>query len=324
MTGVIKRGLLAGAAGTTLLNATTYLDMAVRGRGESDTPGRTIDALLKKAGRDLPGSSDQRAARRTALGALSGIASGLGIGVAASAVRASGVRLPQVLGAVATGAGAMVGTNLPMTVAGITDPRVWTAADWVSDAVPHLAYGVGTHAVIVAQDSGAPAPRPSAGLIAALALAGPRFGNARLTRAVGAGPLRPRTRLQRRQIFAGVESTGSRRRIGRRQASANPQQARASGARGPLRLRRRRRAHPREEAGNGTGLSTPGRCRRSNGRCLWRRGLATLGERSRTGLAGRTGRGRGRADARLRRLLETLTIQSHRFLARLYKLRAAS
>lgn len=165
MTGVIKRGLLAGAAGTTLLNATTYLDMAVRGRGESDTPGRTIDALLKKAGRDLPGSSDQRAARRTALGALSGIASGLGIGVAASAVRASGVRLPQVLGAVATGAGAMVGTNLPMTVAGITDPRVWTAADWVSDAVPHLAYGVGTHAVIVAQDSGAPAPRPSAGLI---------------------------------------------------------------------------------------------------------------------------------------------------------------
>ena len=32
-------GIAAGAAGTTALNATTYLDMALRGRPASRTPG---------------------------------------------------------------------------------------------------------------------------------------------------------------------------------------------------------------------------------------------------------------------------------------------
>ena len=31
-------GAIAGTAGTTALNATTYLDMAVRGRGTSSAP----------------------------------------------------------------------------------------------------------------------------------------------------------------------------------------------------------------------------------------------------------------------------------------------
>ena len=35
----------------------------------------------------------------------------------------------------------LVGTNGPMTVLGITDPRTWSAPDWVSDLVPHVAYG---------------------------------------------------------------------------------------------------------------------------------------------------------------------------------------
>jgi hypothetical protein len=38
-------GLVAGAAGTTALNAITYLDMAIRGRPASDTPERTIERL---------------------------------------------------------------------------------------------------------------------------------------------------------------------------------------------------------------------------------------------------------------------------------------
>jgi hypothetical protein len=42
----------------------------------------------------------------------------------------------------------MAGSNAPMTVLGITDPRTWSAADWVSDVVPHLAYGVVTAAVL--------------------------------------------------------------------------------------------------------------------------------------------------------------------------------
>ena len=28
-----------------------------------------------------------------------------------------------------------------MTVLGVTDPRTWSAVDWISDVVPHLAYG---------------------------------------------------------------------------------------------------------------------------------------------------------------------------------------
>jgi uncharacterized membrane protein len=165
MSSVLKRGLLAGAAGTTLLNAVTYLDMALRGRPGSDTPERTVDAGLKKLGRGLPGSSKKQEARRTGLGALSGIGSGLAIGVGASAARAFGVRLPGPIAAVATGAGAMAATNLPMAAAGLTDPREWSATDWVSDAIPHLAYGIGTHAVIAATDETGPAPAASPVLV---------------------------------------------------------------------------------------------------------------------------------------------------------------
>jgi uncharacterized membrane protein len=165
MSGVIKRGLLAGAAGTTALNATGWLDMLVRGRPASEAPERTVDAGLERLGRGLPGNSEQQDSRRAALGALSGIGSGLAIGVAASAVRALGIRLPGPLAAVATGAGAMAATNLPMTALGLTDPREWTAADWISDAVPHLAYGAATHAVIAGMDDSEPPPKPSPRLV---------------------------------------------------------------------------------------------------------------------------------------------------------------
>ena len=39
--GWLLRGAAAGAAGSTALNAVTYLDMVVRGRGTSSTPERT-------------------------------------------------------------------------------------------------------------------------------------------------------------------------------------------------------------------------------------------------------------------------------------------
>ncbi len=148
----IKRGLMAGAAGTATLNAVTYLDMLVRGRAESDAPGQVVDAALAALDRELPGDAGERDHRRTALGALSGIASGLGIGVVASGLRAAGLHLAGGLGPVVTGAAAMAATNGPMAAAGLTDPRTWTRADWVADAVPHLAYGVAAHAVIRAQD----------------------------------------------------------------------------------------------------------------------------------------------------------------------------
>jgi hypothetical protein len=38
--------------------------------------------------------------------------------------------------------GVLVASNGPMTVLGVTDPRTWSAVDWASDLVPHLAYGL--------------------------------------------------------------------------------------------------------------------------------------------------------------------------------------
>jgi hypothetical protein len=35
-----------------------------------------------------------------------------------------------------------------MTALGISDPRTWAAKDWVSDIVPHLAYGMVTAATL--------------------------------------------------------------------------------------------------------------------------------------------------------------------------------
>lgn len=35
-----------------------------------------------------------------------------------------------------------------MTVLGVTDPRSWSVGAWVSDVVPHLAYGAVTAAVL--------------------------------------------------------------------------------------------------------------------------------------------------------------------------------
>jgi hypothetical protein len=46
-----------------------------------------------------------------------------------------------------TGVGAMAATNAPMAMLGVSDPCSWTATDRLSDAVPHLAYGVVAAAV---------------------------------------------------------------------------------------------------------------------------------------------------------------------------------
>jgi len=39
-----------------------------------------------------------------------------------------------------------VGTTGPMAALGVTDPRTWPADSWVSDLVPHVAYGLATAA----------------------------------------------------------------------------------------------------------------------------------------------------------------------------------
>ncbi|KQS56919.1 hypothetical protein ASG36_18135 [Geodermatophilus sp. Leaf369] len=163
MTGSFSRGLAAGAAGTTVLNAVTYLDMAVRGRDASSTPDKTVDAIADAAGTKVPGRRGERDNRRTALGALSGIGNGVAVGVLASLARAAGVRLPSAVGAVATGAAAMALTDGATAALGVDDPRQWSSRDWVSDALPHLAYGAAVQAVVEAIPTPKEFPKKAAG-----------------------------------------------------------------------------------------------------------------------------------------------------------------
>ncbi|WP_053912719.1 hypothetical protein VM636_00380 [Streptomyces sp. SCSIO 75703] len=143
------RGCAAGAAGTTALNAMTYADMALRGRSASSAPETVVDTLTERTGRPLPYTED-RDNRLSGLGALSGIAVGTGTGVAVSLLRRTGVRMPLWLGAAVTGLLAMAATDAPMARLGVSDPRSWSPADWVSDALPHLAYGLVTYGVVAA------------------------------------------------------------------------------------------------------------------------------------------------------------------------------
>jgi hypothetical protein len=136
------RGAAAGAAATTALNAVTYLDMAVRGRAASSTPERTVEKLAETAHVDIPGDEEHRRNRVQGLGPLTGLVAGVGVGVAAGLVRATGFRSSPPVGIGLTTATVLVAANGPMTVLGITDPRSWSATDWLSDVVPHLVYGV--------------------------------------------------------------------------------------------------------------------------------------------------------------------------------------
>src|SRR3954467_3245854 len=131
------RGAAAGAAGTTALNVVTYLDMALRGRPASSTPQRTVERMAETAHVSIPGEGDRRSSRVEGLGALTGLVAGIGVGGLFGLARAAGFRAGTLL----TTATVLVSTNGPMTVLGITDPRTWSRTDWISDLVPHLAYG---------------------------------------------------------------------------------------------------------------------------------------------------------------------------------------
>lgn len=131
----LSHGLVAGAVGTLALHAVTYLDMAVRARPASRTPERSVRRLADAAGIRLGPD-----ARVQGLAALLGYA--VGVGVGAGYALLGGARLPTPLAAgVLTGA-AMLAGNGPMAGLGITDPRRWSGDEWLTDVVPHVAYGL--------------------------------------------------------------------------------------------------------------------------------------------------------------------------------------
>lgn len=137
----ILNGAIAGAAGTTALNAATYLDMAARGRSSSSGPEDTVESLADLASVRIPGDQETHENRVSGLGALTGIASGVVVGAALGALRSAGWRSGVLGTGVIATAGAMALTDGMMTLLGVTDPRTWSTTDWASDVVPHLAYG---------------------------------------------------------------------------------------------------------------------------------------------------------------------------------------
>jgi hypothetical protein len=140
----ILRGAAAGAAGTTALNAITYLDMALRGRPVSELPDKAVEDLARRTGRDVPGDGEVRRNRVEALGALGGILVGTCVGAAAALVAPLARRLPTAVAGPLLGVAAMASTDLPMMRSKLTDPKSWSASDWLADALPHLAYGTVT------------------------------------------------------------------------------------------------------------------------------------------------------------------------------------
>ncbi len=136
-------GAVAGAVGTIVLDAVSYGDILVRGRAPSELPGEVARSLAAKLGVDLgPRENDAARNRAGALGALLGYSSGVTIGVLYGLLVRG--RRGGPLRGFALGAAAMVPTNLPMVAMGLTDPRTWGLVGWVSDIVPHLAYGLAT------------------------------------------------------------------------------------------------------------------------------------------------------------------------------------
>lgn len=139
-------GALAGAAGTTALNVVTYLDMSARGRPGSSMPAKVSEKVADKAHVDL-GPDDQRGNRSEGIGALLGIATGVGAGMLYGLVT-TGRRPGLAAGTAVLSAIAMAGSDLPLVASGLTDVREWGVSGWLSDAIPHIAYGFTTALVL--------------------------------------------------------------------------------------------------------------------------------------------------------------------------------
>ncbi|MFG2077961.1 hypothetical protein [Nonomuraea maritima] len=146
----IVKGLIAGAAGTSALNVASYLDMVVRGRAASSTPEQAVDRLARRADVNL-GEGEQAENRKQALGALLGYGTGAGAALGYALLTARR-RPPWPVGVVALTALAMLGSNGPLTALGVTDPREWSPSSWVSDVIPHLAYGITAYAAYAVMD----------------------------------------------------------------------------------------------------------------------------------------------------------------------------
>lgn len=154
----IVAGAIAGAAGVLALNVTSQLDMLVRGRPASDLPTRVASKLADEIGLPLDFDDDTEpegsageagggqllANRQQALGGLLGATRGVTIGVLYGLARLIVPRPPAWLSGAALGSLAMAAAEYPQARLGATEPRDWSATDWIVDVLPHMVYGVAT------------------------------------------------------------------------------------------------------------------------------------------------------------------------------------
>lgn len=147
----LLQGVIAGAAGTAALNVATYGDMALRGRGSSSMPAEVVRRVAERAGASALATPIDRAPgpikhRQTALGALSGYAVGIGIGALYGALRPVTRFVPAACAGFALGVLAMAASDVPAGTLRATDLRTWGVTGWLSDAIPHVVYGMVTAA----------------------------------------------------------------------------------------------------------------------------------------------------------------------------------
>ncbi|MDT5259900.1 MAG: hypothetical protein QOD10_4980 [Mycobacterium sp.] len=104
--------------------------------------------MARLFGLTVPGTGDILANRLLGLGALTGYAAGIGMGLVLGLAYALGWRPGLLVATLVATAIALIGTNGPMTVLGVTDPRTWGVVGWISDLIPHFGYGVVTALVV--------------------------------------------------------------------------------------------------------------------------------------------------------------------------------
>jgi hypothetical protein len=132
----IAYGIAAGAAGTAVLNATTYADMAIRGRPESKVPKRVVKEFARRAG-----VQRLQPERTKALGMLLGYADGFGTGVLFGVMRPRMRAVPWFVAGFGLAVFTMVLSEGAATAMGKTDPRTWGLSGWLSDLVARTLYG---------------------------------------------------------------------------------------------------------------------------------------------------------------------------------------
>ncbi len=149
----LVRGAGAGAIGTLALNASTYLDVTLRGRPPSSLPSKAVGRLADIAGVDLSDEgpdSVEAQNRRSGLGALLGYATGISVGVLYGVVRPRTEFVPLPVAGLAAGAVAMAASDSSLVASGTTDPCQWALSGWLADVIPHAVYGLATAAVFEA------------------------------------------------------------------------------------------------------------------------------------------------------------------------------